>query len=88
MGRCQGGRCQKKSDIDPQFRICSFDFFFFQYPFKWLETDFMSIPRLCSKIQEEESDTNQTGIPVVQNLQEFLKSPFHSLDDPIDDIML
>ena len=40
-----------------------------------------------SKIQEK-SDTNPTGIPVVQNLQEFLKSPFHSLDDPIDDIML
>ena len=52
------------------------------------KTDFMSIPRLCSKIQEEESDTNPTGIPVVQNLQEFLKSPFHSLDDPIDEIML
>ena len=42
-----------------------------------------------SKIQEEESDNNPMGIPVIQNLREFLKSPFHSRDDDlIDGIML
>ena len=40
-----------------------------------------------SEIQEE-SDTNPIGIPVIQNLQEFLRSPFLPIDDPIDGIML
>ena len=48
----------------------------------------MEVSDEFSKIQEEESDTNPTGIAVIQNLQEFLKSPFHSLDDPIDGILL
>ena len=47
----------------------------------------MELSDKFSKIQEE-SDTNPTGIPVIQDLQEFLKSPFHSLYDPIDGIML
>ena len=48
----------------------------------------MEVSDEFSKIQEEESDTNPTAIPVIQNLWEFLKSPFYSLDDPIDGIML
>ena len=47
----------------------------------------MEVSDEFSEIQEE-SDTNPTGIPVIQNLQEFLRSPFLPLDDPIDGIML
>ena len=36
----RGVGVKKKSDIDPQFTICSLDFFC-QYAFKWLETDSM-----------------------------------------------
>ena len=49
----------------------------------------MEVSDEFSKIQEEESDANPMGIPVIQNLREFLKSPFHSQDDDlIDGILL
>ena len=47
----------------------------------------MEVSDEFSKIQEE-SYTNPTGIHVIQNLQKFLKSPFHFLYDPIDGIIL
>ena len=47
----------------------------------------MEVSDEFSEIQEE-NDTNPTGIPVIQNLQDFLRSPFIPLDDPIDGIML
>ena len=48
----------------------------------------MEVSDEFSEVQEEESAANPNGIPVIQNLQKFLKSPFHSLYDPIDGIML
>ena len=37
---------------------------------------------------QEESAPYPTGIPVIQDLQEFYRSPFLSVDDPIDGIVL
>ena len=48
----------------------------------------MEVSDEFSEIQEEESVANPNGIPVIENLQEFNRSPFLPLDDPIDGIVL
>ena len=48
----------------------------------------MEVSDEFSEVQEEESAANPNGIPVIQNLREFNRSPFLPLDDPIDGIVL
>ena len=48
----------------------------------------MEVSDEFSEVQEEESAANPIGIPVIQNLREFNRSPFRPLDDPIDGIVL
>ena len=48
----------------------------------------MEVSDEFSEVQEEENSVIPNGIPVIQNLQEFYRSPFLPLDDPIDGIVL